>query len=141
MQCHASRKETDNTKQKTVFYTLCVLYVLSVATIAAKIGECLVAFVSNDFFFNVALIGCAHQNDDVTILLQIYIAQSALFGCCDFLAQCILVRTTDNACLFHLFILSSKIHRCWVVWSRNICVVIIPCILAFAYLGRSIYLD
>ena len=37
--------------------------------------------------------------------------------------------------------ISSKIYRCWIVWGRNISVVIIPTILTLAYLGLSIYLD
>ena len=35
---------------------------------------------------------------------------------------------------------SSKIYRCWIIWSQNTRVVIIPSFLAVAYLGRSIYL-
>ena len=65
--------------------------------------------------------------------------QEVLSGCCDFLAQCILVRI--NHCTYHPFYSpkSSKIYRCWIVWGRNIRVVIIPSFLAVAYLGRSIY--
>ena len=61
-------------------------------------------------------------------------------GCCDFFAQCILVRI--NHCTYHPFYSpkSSKIYRCWIVWGQNIRVVIIPSFLAVAYLGRSIYL-
>jgi hypothetical protein len=36
------------------------------------------------------------------------IADAVTFGCCDFLTQSILVRTTDNTYLFHLFILIFK---------------------------------
>ena len=59
-------------------------------------------------------------------------------GCCDFLAQCILVRI--NHCTYHSFYSpkSSKIYRCWIVWSRNIRVVIIPLLSAVLYLGRSL---
>src|SRR5882757_2788074 len=69
---------------------------------------------------------------------HITIAQIIVFGFCDFIAQSILVRT-----IIHLIYSShfSKIHRCWIVWGRNIRVVIIPSILAFAFLGLSIYLD
>ena len=67
------------------------------------------------------------------------IVQSIASGCCDFLAQCILVRI--NHCTYHPFYLpeSSKIYRCWIVWGQDIRVVIIPSFLAVAYLGRSIY--
>ena len=66
--------------------------------------------------------------------------QIVLAGCCDFLAQCILVRI--NHCTHRPFYSPkiSKIYRCWIVWGRNIRVVIIPSFLAIAFLGRSIYL-
>ena len=35
---------------------------------------------------------------------------------------------------------SSKIYRCWIVWGKNIRVVIIPSFLAITYLGQSSYL-
>ena len=35
---------------------------------------------------------------------------------------------------------SSKIYRCWIVWGQDIRVVIIPSLLAIAYLGQSSYL-
>ena len=63
MQCHASRKEIDNKKHKIVFYALCALYVLSVALISVETAFFAIGvFVSNAaFFFNVALISCAHS--------------------------------------------------------------------------------
>ena len=71
---------------------------------------------------------------------SLQIIQTAESGCCDFLAQCILVRI--NHCTYHLFYSPkySKIYRCWIVWGQNIRVIIIPSFLAVAYLGRSIYL-
>ena len=142
MQYHTSKEEIDNTKQKTVFYALCVLYVLSVAVVALETGLFVVGFVSNNAaFFQLCANQLCVQTGDVSIAFRTTIAQGVLFGCCDFLAQCILVRATDNAYRFHLFIYSSKIRRCWIVWGCNMRVVIVPCILAFAYLGRSINLD
>ena len=35
---------------------------------------------------------------------------------------------------------SSKIYRCWIVWNRNIRVVIIPSIFAVTFFGQSTYL-
>ena len=35
---------------------------------------------------------------------------------------------------------SSKIYRCWIVWGKNIYVVIIPSFLAITFIGQSIYL-
>ena len=60
VQCHASRNEIDNKKQRIIFYALCVLYVLSVTLIALDT----VSFVvSNNaaFFDNFALISCVHR--------------------------------------------------------------------------------
>jgi hypothetical protein len=52
LQCHASRKESDDAKQKIVFYALCVLYVFSVAIITLDTGNFVVAaFVSNNAAF------------------------------------------------------------------------------------------
>ena len=35
---------------------------------------------------------------------------------------------------------SPKIYRCWIVWNRNIRVVIIPSIFAVTFFGQSTYL-
>jgi len=45
-----------------------------------------------------------------------FVAEGTIFGCCDFIAQCILI------------------YRCWIVYGQNIRVIIVPSILAFAYL-------
>ena len=78
---------------------------LSVSYMCCDNAEFVVEVVSNNatFFQRCANQLCA-QTDDVSIGLHMEIADSVLFGCCDFLAQCILVRTTDNAYRFHLFI-------------------------------------
>jgi hypothetical protein len=55
-------------------------------------------------FFQLCANQLCAQTDSVIIDLHVDIAQPVLFGCCDFLAQCILVRTTDNGYRFHLFI-------------------------------------
>jgi hypothetical protein len=67
------------------------------------------------------------------------IAQITVNGCCDFLAQCILVRIL-NHCTYHPFYSPrfSKIYRCWIVWGQIISVVIVPSFLAITYLGQSI---
>ena len=80
------------------------------------------------------------QIDYQSMLFRIGIVQTAVFGCCDFIAQCILVRI--NHCTYHPFYSpkSSKIYRCWIVCGKNVCVVIIPLILAITYIGQSIYL-
>jgi len=63
-----------------------------------------------------SLLNSCLQNDDVTMAYNLSRADIIVFGFCDFIAQSILI------------------HRCWIVWGRNIRVVIVPSILAFAYL-------
>ena len=58
-------------------------------------------------------------------------------GCCDFISQSILVCTTYHAYHPLYSSKSSKVYRCWIVWGRNIRIVIIPSILAFIFLGLS----
>ena len=81
------------------------------------------------------------QIDSLPMLFHLSIVQVIAFGCCDFIAQCVIVRI--NYCTYHPFYSptkSSKIHRCWIVWGQNIRVVIIPSFLAIVYLGQSFYL-
>jgi hypothetical protein len=97
VQYHASRQEIHNGKQNIIFYALCVLYMLTVALITLQTGQFVVAAsVSNnaESFFHANQL-CAQIND-VSIPLHMAIAEGVSFGCCDFIAQCILVRTTDN---------------------------------------------
>jgi hypothetical protein len=64
---------------------------------------------------------------------------TVLASCADFVSQSILVRTR-RAYYFFYSSKISKIYRCWIVWSRKIGVIIIPSILALAFLGLSTYL-
>ena len=66
------------------------------------------------------------------------IVEGTVFGCCDFIAQCVLVRI--NHCTYHPFYSpkSSKIYRCWIVYGQNICVVVIPLFLAIASISQSL---
>ena len=63
--------------------------------------------------------------------------EGALFACCDFVAQIILVCTAGVVYYSVYLSAFSKIYRCWIVWDRNIHVVIVPSILAFAFLRLS----
>ena len=66
--------------------------------------------------------------------------EGALFACYDFVAQMILV-CTARVVYYSVYLSAfSKIYRCWIVWDRNIHVVIVPSILAFAFLRLSSYL-
>jgi len=96
LECDAIKREIENRKPNILFYALCLLYSLTMAIFAADIANPFLA--------------------DVAVEYHLDITASVLFGCCDFIAQAILI------------------NRCWIVWGRNIHVVIIPSILAFAYL-------
>jgi len=131
LQIHASRKEAADTSRKQIFifHALWVLYLLSAIVIALDIvGFVILEFVSD----NERLLFLTWQIGDITMTYDLAIAQIIVFGFCDFIAQSILVRT-----IIHLIYSSnfSKIHHCWIVWGCNIHVVIVPAILAFAYLG------
>lgn len=99
LHCHAPNKDADKTRNTILFYALCVLYVLSLATIVGDIST----------FVIVEIFGLPDT-------VEFYISD-AINGCCDFISQSILI------------------YRCWIVWSRNIRVVIIPSILAFSFLA------
>jgi len=92
---HATKRETESSKPVIVFYPLCVLYVLTVVVFAIDIAPAL--------------------GDNTLLYYRLAIASTVLFGCCDFIAQCILI------------------HRCWIVYGQNIRVIIVPSILALAY--------
>jgi len=94
LQYHASQKETDNS---ILFYALCLLYMLCVAMVCIDIAA--------------SVIG---QN---SVSYRITIIQAIVFGCYDFVSQCILI------------------YRCWIVWGCNTQVVIIPSILAIGFLA------
>jgi len=54
---------------------------------------------------------------DIEALYHLQILQYTVFACCDFIAQFILI------------------YRCWIIWGYSIRVVIVPSLLAFAFLA------
>ena len=80
--------------------------------------------------------------DAQLMIFRLGIVQTVVSGCCDLIAQCIMVRINYCTYLNHPFYStkSSKIYRCWIVWDQNIRFVIIPSFLAIAYIGRSLSL-
>ena len=76
------------------------------------------------------------QDDSQSLLIRVSFVEITVNGCSDFIAQCTLVRI--NHCTHHLFYSPkySKIYRCWIVWGKNIRVVIIPSFLAITYIGQ-----
>ena len=134
-----------------LFYALCLLYVLSTATIVSDLVAFILEVSNNSICKNFIFLSSVQsrirtlspqlQIDLQPIFLRLLIVQTIATGCCDFLAQCILVRISH--CTNHPPFYSpksSKIYRCWIVWGQDIRVVIIPSFLAIAFLGTSIYL-
>ena len=76
-----------------------------------------------------------------SMVFRTVIAQATANGCCDFISQCTLVRI-NHSYLSSIFYSpkSSQIYRCWIVWGKNIRVVIVPSFLAITYIGQWIYL-
>ena len=73
------------------------------------------------------------------MLFHTTIIQTIASGCCDFLAQFILVRINHfvpASVICFIDVNIQKIYRCWIVWGKDIRVAIIPSILAVAYLGQ-----
>ena len=136
-----------------IFYALCVLYVLSTVNAVLDLLAVMIETVSNNsictkniIFFN----SVVQMNTDIQqitgakpLIFHITILQITINGCCDFLAQCILVRMLNHR-IYHPFYspTSSKIYRCWIVWGQVIsAAVIVPSLLAITYLGQSIDLN
>ena len=74
---------------------------------------------------------------------HIGIVQFTVNACSDFTSQCIIVRINNSSCIYyHPFYSpeSSKIYRCWIMWGKNIRIVIVPSFLAITQLGQPIYL-
>jgi hypothetical protein len=128
-----------------VFYVLCLLYALSMATVASdSLG--IILTVSNNsickiiiMLMRIGALSPQFQNVSNSMSYRVGIVQIVANGSCDFIAQCILV--CINHCTYHPFYSpkSSKIFRCWIVWGKDIRVAIIPSFLAITYIGQYIY--
>jgi hypothetical protein len=124
-----------------LFYVLCLLYVLSMATVISDLLQCIAA-VSNNSIRKIIIIQMRigalsqYQNYSQSTIRYSGIVQAIANGSCDFIAQCILVRI--NHFTYHPFYSpkSSKIFRCWIVWGQDIRVIIIPSFLATAYISQ-----
>ena len=99
------------------------------------------------WWFNTSSTLSIQNQIEVELQLQalsyiIALVQDIVFACCDVISQSIIVRINHSSCIFHPFYSpkSSKIYRCWIVWGKNIGVVIIPLFLAITFLGQSTYL-
>jgi len=103
LQLYISEERTSDKKKNIIFYSHCALYVLSGATFAFDL-----AWITIQYF--------DLTQTETNILYYLVVVTNALYGCCNFLSQSILI------------------YRCWIVWGRNIYVVIIPSILTLAYI-------
>ena len=103
----------DSKTAMIIFYVLCLLYVLSTATVVLDFvytADQLVIPVSINnsiciktiFFLSVMQFGTFQ----IEILNRIAVGRPIVNGCCDFIAQCILVRL--NHCTYHPFYSPSK---------------------------------
>ena len=130
--------------------TIIILYVLATATFVSDLGY-LILYVSNNpickstFFLSAVQTRAGALPPQLQIGLQpmifrVLTVQATANACCDFLAQCILVRMKNCTCHPLYWPESSKIYRCWIVWGKDIRVVIIPSFLAIAYLRQWFYL-
>ena len=102
-----------------VFYALCLLYVLSAATVVSDLATLILQVSNNPICKNIIFLSVVQWHiSTLSPQLQIYllsmlfhltIVQVIAVGCCDFIAQCILVRM--NHCTYHPFysLKSSKI--------------------------------
>ena len=80
-----------------IFYALCLLYVLSTATVVSDLLAAIIQ-VSNDSICKIIIFLSVMQMSTLPVQLQqsmlfsITIVQTTSNGCCDFIAQCTLVR-------------------------------------------------
>jgi len=109
LQCPSKESKTAT----IVFYLLCVLYLLSTATLVCDFLN----IMQLQFQFPADALSPQLQIDMQTMLYHIQIVQASTIGCCDFISQCILI------------------YRCWIVWGKNIHVVIIPSFLAITFIA------
>jgi hypothetical protein len=125
-----------------VFYVLCLLYVLSMASVVSDLLASILEVSNNSIckiiimLMRIGALSPQFQNVSQSMSYRVDIVQGVANGSCDFIAQCILV--CINHCTYHPFYSpkSSKIFRCWIVWGKDIRVVIIPSFLAIAYIGQ-----
>ena len=90
------------------FYTLCLLYVLSTASILSDLVVAILQVSDNPICKNVKFLSVVQlhigtlsqlQIDLIPMLSHLSIFQKIASGCCDFIAQCILVRMMNLSSL------------------------------------------
>ena len=141
LQCRSPESRTAN----LVFYALCLLYVLSTANFVVDLLGYTIGVSNNSISKNIIFLSIMQlyrRMDTLPVQLQldflfrIEIVQTVLFGCCDVIGQSILVSTNHCTSSIHVNLQTLKIYRCWIVWGKNIRVIIIPSFLVIACLGQ-----
>ena len=139
LQHRDSQNKSRTRTASIIFYALCVLYILSTVNVVLDLANFIIQLVSNNpICKNIIFSNSVMQKNFGLESIYIGILQTTVNGCCDFLAQCILVRTLNHCTHHDHSPKSSKIYRCWIVWGQIISVVIVPSFLAITYLGQSI---
>ena len=134
-----------------VFYILCLLYVLSTASAVCDLLSTIPAIysvkVSNNSIWN------------LKIFLKISYAECTIASACNWHRDNVfspfvsprysnwmlwrhrpIYLGTHKHCHPFYSPKCPKIYRCWIVWRKNIYVVIVPSFLAITFIGQSVYL-
>ena len=103
-QCPSKRSGT----ALILFYAVCLLYVLCIAAFVSDLVAVILQVSNNSIRKNTIFLSVVQtrfsslspqlQIDSLPMLIRISIIQSTVGGCCDFLAQCILVRISHCTC-------------------------------------------
>jgi len=105
LKCSSSTGSTN-----IIFYSLSILYVLSAATLVSDLVTLIIE----------SRIRALPLQDQIALefmLFRLMIIQTTASGCCDILAQCILI------------------YRCWIVWGQKISVTIVPSFLVIVFIA------
>ena len=112
-----------------IFYALCLLYILSTATIVSDLLVFIIEVSNNSICKNIIFLSVMQWRlstlpiqlriDLQSIIFWVSIVHTTLYGCCDFIAQCTLVRTGINHCTYLTFY-SPKSSRSTVVGSCGV---------------------
>ena len=102
LQCHWQSKKTAT----ILFYAICLLYILSTATFVSDLVHLTLVSTTNSIckvFLSVVqtrvgTLSPRLQIESLPMLFHISVIQTTANGCCDFLAQCILVRISHYTC-------------------------------------------
>ena len=127
-------------------YTVCLLYVLSTASVVSDLVAPILQVSNNPICKNIIFLSV------VKVAYQYTIASTSNWLTADDISPVYCPNHSNQwlwlhrpmhpstHCTYHPFHSpkSLKIYRCWIVWGQNIRIVIIPSFLAIAYLGQSI---